>query len=189
MADSILRKAKARRDAALHEAHIWEEFIRRYMELKETPLHIASPLFATPAPEIEAPPQTVAPAPESRRPAERTPPPESELAKTIAVVDAVLDERGRPVLLQDLYNEVTRRGLAIAGKSPRANLGARLYNAGKYVSLDKKTGWWFKDRPFPAHAFDAPHSDPEPPDDEAKRPNNGELFDAALGNGIMPMQR
>ena len=46
MADSILKKARARRDAALQEAHIWEEFIRRYKELKETPLHIAAPLFA-----------------------------------------------------------------------------------------------------------------------------------------------
>jgi hypothetical protein len=103
------------------------------------------------------------------------------LAKTIAVVDAVLDERGRPVLLHDLYDEVTRRGLSITGKSPRANLGARLSNSGKYVSVNKKTGWWFKDRPYP-------ESD-EPKDSETQKPNNGGLFGAALGNGIMPMQR
>ncbi len=180
MADSMLKKARARRDAALQEAHIWEEFIRRYKELKETPLHIAAPLFA--APEIEAPPPAAAPQDAPKDPIEDTPPPDSELAKTIAVVDAVLDERGRPVLLHDLYDEVTRRGLSITGKSPRANLGARLSNAGKYVSVNKKTGWWFKDRPYP-------ESDDEPKESEAKRPNNGELFEAALGSAIMPMQR
>jgi hypothetical protein len=187
MADSILKKARARRDAALQEAHIWEEFIRRYKELKETPLHMASPLFA--APQTAAPPPAAAPPDEPRLPSERTPPPDSELAKTIAVVDAVLDERGRPVLLHDLYDEVTRRGLSITGKSPRANLGARLSNAGKYVSVNKKTGWWFKDRPYPARARDVAQSDDEPKDSDAKKPNNGELFEAALGSGIMPMQR
>jgi hypothetical protein len=164
MADSILKKAKAKRDAALQEVRVWEEFIHRYQELREIPPHIASALSALPELEFSTP---------DRRAGERTPPPDSELAKTIAIVDAVLDEHGRPVLLQDLYNEVTRRGLAISGKFPRANLGARLYNAGKYVSV-KKTGWWFKDRPLPAGGS----GEVEPKDGETKMPGNGGLFDA-----------
>jgi|GEM_PF-3558028 hypothetical protein len=186
MASAILKKAKARRDAALQEAHMWEEFIRRYKELKETPLHIASPLFAIS--QAEPSPPMSAPEPERQCPAEPAPPPDSELAKTIAVVDAVLGERGRPVLLRELYDEVTRRGLAIPGKSPRANLGARLYNSGRYVSLDKKTGWWFKDRPFPTRAFNAPERDAEPGEQD-RTPNNGGLFEVLQGNGIMPPQR
>jgi hypothetical protein len=180
MADSILKRARAKRDAALQEAHVWEEFIRRYEELKATPAPAAPPLFTMP--DIEASLRAAVHRHERERPGGRTPPPGSELAKTIAVVDAVLDERGQPVLLHDLYDEVTRRGLAISGKSPRANLGARLSNAGKYVSLDKKTGWWFKDRPCPAGAFDAAHSDAETKDQDAKEPDNGELFDASWGN-------
>ncbi|HZU91385.1 MAG TPA: hypothetical protein VE993_19190 [Stellaceae bacterium] len=180
MADSILKKARARRDAALQEAHIWEEFIRRYEELKATPAPAAPPLFAMP--DIEASLQAAVRERENKRLDGRTPPPDSELAKTIAVVDAVLDERGQPVLLHELYDEVTRRGLAISGKSPRANLGARLSNAGKYVSLDKKTGWWFKDRPCPAGASDTSESEVEPKDKDAKEADNGELFDAPWGN-------
>jgi hypothetical protein len=175
VADSILKKAKAKRDAALQEAQVWEEFIRRYEELREIPPHIASALSVMPELGLSSP--AAAPERAPRRPGERTPPPDSELAKTIAVVDAVLDEHGRPVLLQDLYDEVTRRGLAISGKFPRANLGARLYNAGKYVSV-KKTGWWFKDRPLPAGIVTAPQSDAEAKDDEAKLSNGGGLFDA-----------
>jgi hypothetical protein len=179
MADSILKKARAKRDAALQEARVWEAFIRRYEELREIPPHIASALSAMP--ELELPTRAAAPEQERQRSTERTLPPDTELAKTVALVDAVLDERGQPVLLQDLYNEVTRRGLAIAGKFPRANLGARLYNAGKYVSV-KKTGWWFRDRPFPLRPLDGPPTDAEPKDDATRASNNGELFDALQGN-------
>lgn len=180
MAASILKRAKERRDAALREVHMWEEFIRRYQELREASPHIAPTLFAML--DAESPPPAAAHKRDSRRPIERMLAPDGEMAKTIALVDTVLDERGRPVLLQDLYNEVTRRGLSISGRFPRANLGAMLSSAGKYISLNKKTGWWFKDRPCPVGAFNAPQSDPEPQDEEAKAPNNGELFDAPWGN-------
>jgi hypothetical protein len=179
MAASILKRARERRDAALREAHMWEEFIRRYEELRKAPPPAAPTLFAM----READPPRAAVHQRERRPAdERAVPSDSEMAKTIALVDAVLDERGRPVQLHDLYNEVTRRGLSIAGRFPRANLGARLSIAGKYVSMDKKTGWWFRDRPCPAGAFNAPPIDAEPQDEEVKTPNNGELFDAPWGN-------
>lgn len=180
MAASILKRAKERRDAALREVHMWEEFIRRYEELRQAPPHIAPTLFAML--EAGSAPRAGGQEGEGRRSLDRTPPPDSEMAKTIALVDAVLDERGRPMLLHDLYNEITRRGLAIAGKFPRANLGSRLSNAGKYVSVNKKTGWWFKDRPFPVGPFNASQTDEESRDDETKAPNNGELFDAPWGN-------
>lgn len=179
MAASILRRARERRDAALREAHMWDEFIRRYEELIKAPPQTAPTLFAM----READPPRAAAPPQERRPAdERAVPSDSEMAKTIALVDAVLDERGRPVQLHDLYNEVTRRGLSIAGRFPRANLGARLSIAGKYVSVDKKTGWWFKDRPCPVGAFAAPPIDAEPQDPEMNAPSNGGLFDAPWGN-------
>lgn len=180
MAASILKKARERRDAALHEARMWEEFIRRYEELREASPHIAPTLFAMldakSAPRSggreDAPERTAGPAL----------PPESEMEKTIALVDAVLDERGRPVQLHDLYAEITRRGLAISGKFPRANLGARLSSAGKYISINRKTGWWFKDRPCPAGAFEGAHDEDAAPEDEVRAPEKGGLFDAPWGN-------
>jgi hypothetical protein len=180
MAASILKRAKERREAALREVRMWEEFIRRYEELRQAPAHIAPSLFAML--EAGSVPRAQEHEGEQRRSLERTPPPDSEMAKTIALVDAVLDERGRPMLLHDLYDEITRRGLAISGKFPRANLGSRLSNAGKYVSVNKKTGWWFKDRPFPVGPFDAAQGDDAPRYGETRAPNSGELFDAPWGN-------
>lgn len=179
MAASILRKARERRDAALHEAHMWEEFIRRYEELRKVPPHTAPTLLAML--EAKLPPADAHDG-ERRGASQRTPPPDSEMAKTIALVDAVLDEHGRPMLLHDLYNEITRRGLAIAGKSPRANLGSRLSNAGRYVSVNKKTGWWFKDRPFPLGPFETAPADDERQGEDASAPSNGGLFDTPWGN-------
>lgn len=178
MAASILKRARERRDAAFREAHMWEEFIRRYEELRKAP--IAPTLFAM----LEAGSSARAGAAPGGdgSPIEGTPPRESEMAKTIALVDAVLDERGRPMLLHDLYNEITRRGLAISGKFPRANLGSRLSNAGKYISLNKKTGWWFKDRPCPISPFEGPQSEDDSRDDETAAPNKGGLFDTPWGN-------
>lgn len=179
MAASILKKARERRDAALHEARMWEEFIRRYEELREASPHIAPTLFAML--DAKSAPRSAAGENGSEPASGRVLPPESEMAKTIALVDAVLDERGRPVQLNDLYAEITRRGLAISGKFPRANLGARLSSAGKYVSVNKKTGWWFKDRPCPDGALETAHGDDAAPD-ETRAPNSAGLFDTPWGN-------
>ncbi|MGH7040460.1 MAG: hypothetical protein ACREE1_20260 [Stellaceae bacterium] len=180
MAASILKKARERRDAALHEVRMWEEFIRRYEELREASPHIAPTLFAML--DAKSAPRTGGRANAPEPASGPALPPESEMAKTIALVDAVLDEHGRPVQLHDLYAEITRRGLAISGKFPRANLGARLSSAGKYISINKKTGWWFKDRPCPAGAFETARGDEAAPEDEARTLDNGGLFDTPWGN-------
>ncbi|MBV8888119.1 MAG: hypothetical protein JO305_00450 [Alphaproteobacteria bacterium] len=135
MPDAILEKAKAKRDASLREAERWSDFIRQCEELR-------ADADATP----QQAPRSVA---RPRRDAQRSLPEDSELAKTIAMVDAVLDAFGRPVPLSELYNAVTKSGLIIHGKRPRDVLGARLYNSNRYRSQGKQTGWWFKDRPIP----------------------------------------
>ena len=76
MIEPILERAFAKRDAALREAAEWESFIRRYRELAESPGDSPKP----------APLQT------RPRPLDRELPVDSELAKTIAITGAVLNE-------------------------------------------------------------------------------------------------
>jgi hypothetical protein len=164
MADKILERALAKRDAALREAAEWETFIQRYRQLAEKPLEDS----AHPA------------AQQSRsRPVDRELPPDSELAKTITITEAILKERGRPMPLDALFNEVTTRGLNIGGRKPKDNYGARLYNSGRFLSISKKIGWWFKDRPLP-DVLDEPSQSTE-------TPNSGTLFGAPKTNGASPL--
>ncbi|HEV2098062.1 MAG TPA: hypothetical protein VGR45_03950 [Stellaceae bacterium] len=165
MADPILERALAKRDAALREAADWEAFIGRYRQLAEEPAQ-ARNSDQTPPPQ--------------RRPIERELAPDSELAKTIAITEAALEERGHPMPLDLLFNEVTKRGLGIGGKKPKDNYGARLYNSGRFRSISKKTGWWFKHRPLPAS---------EEGDNTAimETPNSSELFGASRANGAEPL--
>ena len=166
MADPILERAFAKRDAALREAAEWEAFIGRYRQLAEEPAQ-ADNSNRTPSPQ--------------RRPIERELPPDSELAKTIAITEAVLDERGHPMPLDSLFNEVTKRGLEIGGKKPKDNYGARLYNSGRFRSISKKTGWWFKHRPLPEA------SDEDDNTAITETPNSGTLFGAPKTNGAEPL--
>lgn len=164
MAESIIERATARRNAALREVAEWDAFIRRYQELAVDEQH------GTAVPQRQG------------GPVERQLPPDSELGKTVALVDAILTERGQPMTLSELFAEVTRRGFHVSGDKPRDNLGARLYNSGKYKSFGKRVGWWFKDRPRPRLRLDdEPRSGGEPPD--SSEPSRTA---AATTNGIPP---
>jgi hypothetical protein len=128
MPDPIFERAIARRDTALREAQEWQMFIERYQQLAGGP----SSSEVTPV-----------------REAQRALSPDTALAQTIYLATEALEEAGRPMTLAALYEAVSARGLAFTGANPRDNLGARLYNSKQFVSLGKKTGWWFKDRPVP----------------------------------------
>lgn len=54
-------------------------------------------------------------------------------------------EHNKPMVLDALYGEVIKRGLAAAGKSLKENFASRLYQSSKFKTL----GWWFADRPVP----------------------------------------
>jgi len=165
MTDRILERAVARRDAALREAAEWEAFIARYQQL-------AGDRVETRQPGKDSLPR--------RRPIERELPPHSELAKTIAATEAVLNGYGHPLPLEQLFNEVTKSGLVVGGQKPKDNYSARLYNSGCFRSLGKKTGWWFKDRPLPG-------SQEDDHDTTSETPNSGTLFGAPKTNGSQPL--
>src|SRR5260370_2211479 len=159
MVDKILEQAFVKRDAALREAAEWESFIQRYRQL---------------AKQSEDSPRK-----QSRSsPVDRELAPDSELAKTIAITGEILNERGRPMPLDALFNEAAIRGLDVGGKKPKDNYGARLYNSGRFRSISKKTGWWFKDRPLPDAADEQSES--------TETPNSGTLFGAPKANGAVP---
>lgn len=159
MSDPILEKAKARREAAAREVAEWDAFITRYLDLAGRPVGTTG----------------IHPSVSQARPI----PPDSELGKTIAMVDAVLDEAGHPVQLVPLYDEVTRRGLHIGGKKPAYTLSARLSNSGRYIST-RESGWWFKSRPVPLSRVPAsnnnPPSEPETPRDTGSAKGGGALL-------------
>lgn len=136
MADAVLERAFAKRDAALREAAEWETFIQRYRQLVEGD---------------DLPMQGDTPGRQARgvRSSDRELPLDSELSKTITAVEEVLNDRGCPMPLGKLFDEVMRRGLNIGGANPRGNFGARLFNSGRFRSINKKDGWWFKDQPIP----------------------------------------
>ncbi len=162
--EPILERAIAKRDAALREAAEWNTFIKRYQQLAGiAPDHTQSPDLARKAP------------------SEHEIPSDSELGKTIETVEAILNEWERPVRLSELYDEVTKRGLVVGGKDPKGNFGARLWGSGRFRSISKSTGWWFKDRPWPPAGIQEDGDDPI-----TETPNSSELFGAPKANGAEP---
>jgi hypothetical protein len=137
--DSKLTEAIRRRDAALQEAAGWEDFIRRYNMLSGVPSSIR-----TQAPKslpsnlvLAKPPFGGYKTPKSR-----------DVLKTLEVVRDIIKERGHPVGTTALFQEVTKRGVKIGGKSPKVNFDGRLRYAADFINI-KGHGWWLKDDPIP----------------------------------------
>lgn len=166
MADPIFEKAIAKRDAAQRIVDKWTTFIEAYRELTGD-AHNAAVLKVPHHGRLtdRAMPRT--------RPDRRDLPVNSELGKTVAITDSVLNEIGHPLPLDTLFNEVTRRGFVVTGQKPKENYSARLYNSGRYRSLGKKEGWWFRDRPWPLSQ--------EPPTGAGPSPGSAQQSDTTGG--------
>lgn len=95
------------------------------------------------------------------------------------MVDSVLKEKGHPLQLTELYDELTRRGLHIGGQKPPYTLSARLSNSGRY-SASREAGWWFKDTPISGSPVQW-----EPTESEA--PDSSELSGAPKLDGVLPL--
>ena len=54
----------------------------------------------------------------------------------------IIGEHGKPMPLSKLYEELSRRGVAIGGSDPRANLSTKLSSAKAQLCNIKHLGWW-----------------------------------------------
>lgn len=106
-----------------------------------------------------------------------SPTPERKPVTTRALLSAVhdiLEARGAPMPLDEIFNALVARGIVIGGKRPKHNLGQKLSADDGYQSYGKR-GWYFANEPLPErktyshqHEWDENEKDP---DDEVAGPS------------------
>lgn len=83
------------------------------------------------------------------------------MCSTLAIVDAameILATKREPMKLGALYDALCAKGVAIGGKEPRNNLGAKL-SADRRLQTYPGIGWWFANEAIPG--IDAASSFPD----------------------------
>ena len=72
--------------------------------------------------------------------------------------EAILRERGEPMLGVDLMSALPAKGIIVGGKNRRINFTSAISKSGKFRSVRKDGNyfWWFKDEPLPADWQEAP---------------------------------
>ena len=100
--------------------------------------------------------------------------------RTREAVRSLLEERGNPIRLRELLEEMRRRDIPVDGKNPAATLAARLSNAKEFRSVPN-VGWWFKDKPVPGtlSVFEEPEGGPATETPSDSNDNKGGSENAA----------
>lgn len=104
---------------------------------------------------------------------------ESVAARARRESEAAIRARGFPIPLTPLFDEITKRGVKIGGKTPRSTLSAYL-GQGKNLQSTPQ-GWWLKGQPIPKPARKSLFAGGgnETPDSE--------LSGAPKNNGALPL--
>jgi hypothetical protein len=151
---NIIAKAIARRDSLLAELQELTAFIRTAEKLEGTtfPAASVSTLGGIPSsPTVvvasnksteeasgEAEPTSVLNGDASPKRRERASP--GIVAQTVAAVEEIIREVGRPIPINDMLHRLERRGIEVGGQRPGATLHARLSGVPS-LSYNRGDGW------------------------------------------------
>lgn len=127
--ESIRLNAVCKRDAALAEAHRWEDFIRMLDELEGHVQSVVPPSATRPAAvrlDQNGQPRMVVGT--------------GKLNETERVALEAIREAGKPLSTRELLDALAARGIDVGGKDPASTLSARLSRAANLENV-RPYGW------------------------------------------------